>query len=48
MIPRLGGRELLELNPDAELNLNSTPQVSLSGMEGKLDLLWLSSSPASS
>lgn len=48
MIPSLGGREPPEPNPDEEPNLNFSPPVSLSGVEGKLDLLWLSSSPASS
>lgn len=48
MIPRLKRREQLELNQNTEPNLNLTPQISFSGVEGKLDLLWLSASLASS
>lgn len=48
MIPRLNRREQLELNQNTEPNLNLTPQISFSGVEGKLDLLWLSASLASS
>lgn len=40
--------EQCELSPSTEPDLNSTLQVSVSGLEGKLDLLWLSFSPASS
>lgn len=48
MMLRLKMREHFELNQNTKLNLNLAPQISVSGVEGKLDLLWLSASLASS
>lgn len=47
MIPRLKGRGQFEPNRNMEPKLNLTLHISVSGVEGKLHLLWLPASLAS-